>query len=88
MFKSGFFTLCMVSELNAIGVNYGSLNVGPRMFFISTSVWVLHTQKAGQNMLFQCFLIKKAAKGSKSMKFDANFSKKLFLRPILTAASV
>ena len=48
------------------------------LFFISTSVWVLHTLNTGLNMLFQCFLCKKAEKGRKSIKFAAKFSKKTF----------
>ena len=47
------------------------------VLYISTSIWVLRTPKAGQNMLFTCFLCKKAEKGRKSKKIDAKFDKKM-----------
>ena len=45
----------------------------------STSVWVLCTPIPGQNILFHCFVCKKSWKGRKSKKFDAKFSKKMFI---------
>ena len=46
------------------------------LLYVLTSVWVLHTLKAGQNILFPCICRKKAERGRKSMKIEAEFSKK------------
>ena len=44
------------------------------MLYISTSVWVLHTPNAGQNLHYKCFSRRKAIKMQK--KIVAKFCKK------------
>ena len=43
------------------------------MLYIMTSIWVLYTPNASENMLFNLFLCQKAERGRKSNKFDTKF---------------
>ena len=45
------------------------------VFYISTSIWVLHTPNSGQNILFQHFSCQNTEKGEKARKLMQNLAK-------------
>ena len=49
------------------------------IIFFLTSIWVLRTPNAGQNMLFKSFLCKKVKKEEKAWKLIQNLEKKNIL---------
>ena len=63
--------------LNQKTISSNCFNYQRYVFYISTSIWVLHTPNEGWNMHFQCFFCKKAEKGRKAKKLRQNLSKNL-----------
>ena len=49
------------------------------IIFFLTSIWVLRTPNAGQNMLFKSFLCKKVKKEEKAWKLMQNLEKQYFV---------
>ena len=50
------------------------------MLYILTSVWVLRTSNAGQNLFILCFLLEKHKKEDKRRNNESNEAKHMFFR--------